>query len=268
MAYCYVENTRLFFDSSGEGRPVLLIHGAGQDTTSWRYNIPYLANTHRIIALDLPGHGKSEVVLPPVNATIDYAQYVCRVIEELRLDRPVLIGHSMGSGICLTAALEYDGELGGIIGVDGADKVTGVFGEEIHQAYVNAPMDLMLEMSMESFRSLCSQSTPSERVEEIAQDLLRIHPHVTAADTQAFNSFDLSDRSREIGVPVLLISGEDDFLVMPEMVHDTAGRIRGSKVVILDGVGHFPHTEAPDRFNREVGEFLASLEPEHTGGPG
>jgi pimeloyl-ACP methyl ester carboxylesterase len=120
-------------------------------------------------------------------------------------------------------------------------------------------MELMLEMSMESFRSLCSKKTPDERVEEIAQDLLRIHPPVTAADTQAFSSFDISDRSPEISVPVLLISGSDDFLVTPEMVRQTSERINGSKMVILKGVGHFPHTEAPDRFNNEVGEFLASL---------
>ena len=199
------------------------------------------------------------MVLPPINSTGEYARYVWDVIKELGLDRPVIMGHSMGSGICLSVALEHGAGLGGVVGVDGADTVVGVFAEEIHRAYIESPLELQLEMSMESFRSLCSNSTPEDRTEEIAQDLLRIHPSVTAADTQAFNSFDISDRSKEIGVPVLLISGSDDFLVTPEMVRETAGRITGSKVVILDGVGHFPHTEAPDRFNPAVGEFLASL---------
>lgn len=259
MAFCSIEGKRIFFESIGEGPPIVLIHGAGQDTTSWRYNIPVLAEHHQVVALDLPGHGKSEVLLPPINSTAEYARYVWSIIEELRLEKPVLMGHSMGSGICLTVALGHGIDLGGVVAVDGADKVVGVFADEIHQAYVSSPMDLMLEMSMESFRSLCSKSTPEGRIEEIAQDLLRIHPPVTAADTQAFNSFDISERSNGIGTPVLLISGEDDFLVTPEMVRETAGRIRNSKVVILEGVGHFPHTEAPDRFNPEVGEFLGSL---------
>ncbi|UCD56072.1 MAG: alpha/beta hydrolase [Candidatus Hydrogenedentota bacterium] len=258
MAFCYVRGKRIFFESEGEGSPIVLVHGAGQDTASWRYNIPYLEKSHRVVALDLPGHGKSEVLSPPVNSTSDFADYVWSFMGELCLERPALIGHSMGAGICLTVALKHGKELAGVVAVDGADKVTGVFGEEIHQAYLGASMELMLEMSAESFRALCSKSTPRDRVEEIAQDLLRIHPRVTAADTQAFNSFDISDRSHDIGAPVLFISGSDDFLVTPQMVHETAERIKGSREVILDGVGHFPHTEAPDRFNREAGEFLAS----------
>ncbi|NQU07436.1 MAG: alpha/beta hydrolase [Candidatus Abyssubacteria bacterium] len=259
MAFLYVGGRRIFFETAGDGPPLVLIHGAGQDTTSWRYNIPYLAKSHEVVAIDLPGHGKSELALPPINTTEEYARCVWDVIKRLRLERPVMMGHSMGSGICLEIALRHGQSLGGVVGVDGADKVVGVFGEEIHQAYIGASMELMLEMSMESFRSLCSKKTPDERVEEIAQDLLRIHPPVTAADTQAFSSFDISDRSPEISVPILLISGSDDFLVTPEMVRQTSERINGSKMVILEGVGHFPHTEAPDRFNNEVGEFLASL---------
>lgn len=259
MSFCHVEGKRIFFESEGNGRPIVLIHGAGQDTTSWRYNIPHFAESHRVVALDLPGHGKSEVVLPPINVTADYARCVWKFIEELRLERPVLMGHSMGSGICLTVALEHGEKIGGMVAVDGADKVVGVFAPEIYQSYLESPLELMLEMTMESFRSLCSKSTPQARIEEIAQDLLRIHPRVTAGDTQAFDSFDISSRSPSIKTPVLFISGSDDFLVTPEMVRASAKKIRGSKVVVLDGVGHFPHTEAPDRFNREVSEFLRAI---------
>lgn len=260
VAFCHVRGRRTYFESEGgAGFPVVLIHGAGQDTSSWRYNVPALAREHRVIAIDLPGHGKSEVLLPPISSTSDFADHVWNVIRKLRLERPVLMGHSMGAGICLAIALCHGADVRGVIAVDGADKVTGVFGEEIHRAYTHAPMELMLEMSMEGFRSLCSRSTPDARVEEIVRDLLRIHPHVTAADTLAFNSFDIRDRLAEIVTPVLLISGGDDFLVTPEMVRATAARITGSQVVILEGVGHFPHTEAPDRFNAEVVGFLATL---------
>jgi pimeloyl-ACP methyl ester carboxylesterase len=161
--------------------------------------------------------------------------------------------------VCLTVALEHGENVGGVVAVDGADRVVGVFADEIHAAFLGSSLELLLEMSMESFRSLCSSATPPERVEEIAQDLLRIYPPVTAADTQAFNSFDISASSGGIEAPVLLIAGVDDFLVTPEMVKDTAGRIKDSRVALLEGVGHFPHTEAPERFNEEVGRFLASL---------
>ena len=259
MAFCCVDGARVYYEAEGEGPPIVLVHGAGQDTTSWRYNAPHFAKSHMVVALDLPGHGKSEVPAPPISFTAEYARVVWGVIEELKLERPVLMGHSMGSGVCLTVALEHGKKIGGVVAVDGADRVVGVFAEEIHDAYLGSSLELMLEMSMESFRSLCSKATPSERVEEIAQDLLRIYPPVTAADTRAFSSFDISDRSGEIDAPVLLIAGADDFLVTPDMVKETALRIENSRVAILEGVGHFPHTEAPERFNEEVGRFLASL---------
>ena len=197
--------------------------------------------------------------MSPIGSTEEYADVVWKFILELGLDRPVVMGHSMGSGICLSVALNNGDGLGGVVGVDGADKVVGVFAEEIHRVYIDSSLELMIEMSMESFRSLCSKETPADRIEEIAQDLMRIHPRVTASDTRAFNSFDISDRSHKIDVPVLLISGSDDFLVTPDMVRETSDRISGSRVAILEGVGHFPHTEAPDRFNVEVGKFLDSL---------
>jgi pimeloyl-ACP methyl ester carboxylesterase len=212
-----------------------------------------------VLAIDLPGHGKSEVLFPPINETKDYARFVWRFIQELRLERPVLMGHSMGAGICMTVALEHGTKLGGIVPIDGAEKVVGVFDYDIHQAYLESPLELKLEMTMESFRSLCSKATPAKRVEEIAQDLLRIHPDVTAADTQAFNFFDISQQARLIDVPVLLISGADDFLVTPEMVRQTAKKMKNARAVALEGVGHFPHTEAPERFNEEASRFLASL---------
>lgn len=261
MAFCYLEQKRIFYECYGEGQPVLLVHGAGQDTASWRYNIPHFARTRRVFAIDLPGHGKSEVLLPPINQTSEYARFVWMFIRELGLDRPVLMGHSMGAGICMTVALEHGDSLGGIVPVDGAERVVGVFDHDIHQAYLDSPTDLKLEMTMESFRSLCSKATPAGRVEEIVQDLLRIHPKVTAADTQAFNSFDISADIHRIAVPVLLISGSDDFLVTPEMVERTGKKMKQSEVVVLEGVGHFPHTEAPERFNREVDRFLADLKP-------
>jgi pimeloyl-ACP methyl ester carboxylesterase len=261
MAFCYLEQRRTFYECAGEGAPVVLVHGAGQDTTSWRYNIPYFARTHQVFAIDLPGHGKSEVILPPINQTSDYARFVWNFIQEMRLERPVLLGHSMGAGICMTVALEHGDALAGIVPVDGAERVVGVFDRDIHQAYLDASLELKLEMTMESFRSLCSRATPAARIEEIAQDLLRIHPEVTAADTRAFNSFDISDKAHLIDAPVLLISGSDDFLVTPDMVRETGKKMRKSRVVVLDGVGHFPHTEAPERFNREAGAFLASLQP-------
>jgi len=63
MPFCYIDDTRIFYESTGEGGPIVLIHGAGQDTTSWRYNIPHFAKTHQVVAIDLNEDGALDLAI-------------------------------------------------------------------------------------------------------------------------------------------------------------------------------------------------------------
>src|SRR5262245_34889825 len=102
---------RIYFEEAGQGHPVVCLHTAGADTRQWRYvlNDPDFTNNHRMIAFDLPWHGKS---LPPggfetseyLLTTDHYMDIVLAVCAALRLDKPVLAGCSMGGRIALQLA--------------------------------------------------------------------------------------------------------------------------------------------------------------------
>jgi pimeloyl-ACP methyl ester carboxylesterase len=77
MPYCQVQETRTYYEEEGQGKAMVLVHGAGQDTLSWRFAIPYLSRKFRTIAVDLPGHGKS--LRSPkglIHRTEDYARFL------------------------------------------------------------------------------------------------------------------------------------------------------------------------------------------------
>ena len=122
---------RVYFEEAGRGIPLLCLHTAGSDGRQFRHlmNDPAVTDHFRILAFDLPWHGKST---PPAGwqdeeyklTTASYVDAVMTFIHALELERPVVMGCSMGGRIVLQLALEHARELGGVIGLDAAEHQT------------------------------------------------------------------------------------------------------------------------------------------------
>jgi pimeloyl-ACP methyl ester carboxylesterase len=97
---------RLWVEERGHGKPILLIHGLGANTYTWRKLVPDLARTHRVIAVDLKGFGRSDKPLDDAYGALDQAALLKRLIARRGLTDITLIGHSLGGGVAL--ALAYD----------------------------------------------------------------------------------------------------------------------------------------------------------------
>lgn len=106
---------KLFYEERGTGAPVLLIHGFGASTFTWRHIAPELAKTHRVIAVDLKGFGQSDKPFDDRYSVIDQAELLAQLIEDRDLRNLTIIGHSFGGGIALLLALESDQRLDGRI---------------------------------------------------------------------------------------------------------------------------------------------------------
>lgn len=104
-------------DHGGDGLPLLLLHGGGGDRSAWTRVVPLLAPQFRVVAYDAPGHGRSET--PPTWTTTTMSDAVRAVANTLELDRPVLVGHSMGGVTAVRYALA-GGRCRGIVCVEGA----------------------------------------------------------------------------------------------------------------------------------------------------
>ncbi|EZQ03184.1 alpha/beta hydrolase [Candidatus Acidianus copahuensis] len=106
MPYIYLEDVRLYYEIHGSGKPIVLIHHLGGSSKSWRDVVLPLSEEFMVIVYDLRGHGRSSV--PPLEYTIsDHARDLRNLIDYLRLDNPILVGHSIGSLIALEYSLQY-----------------------------------------------------------------------------------------------------------------------------------------------------------------
>src|ERR1700675_3556499 len=106
---------RLYVEEQGKGAPVLLIHGFGASTYTWRHVAPELAKTHRVIAVDLKGFGQSDKPFDSRYSVFDQAELLAQLIVDKDLRNLTLVGHSFGGGIALLLALEANERLEGRI---------------------------------------------------------------------------------------------------------------------------------------------------------
>ena len=106
---------KLFYQEEGKGPPLLLIHGFGASTYTWRYVAPELAQTHRVIAVDLKGFGQSDKPFDERYSVFDQAELLAQLIVDKDLRNLTLVGHSFGGGIALLLALEANQRLEGRI---------------------------------------------------------------------------------------------------------------------------------------------------------
>ncbi|MBV1694745.1 MAG: alpha/beta fold hydrolase [Hyphomicrobiales bacterium] len=96
---------RLHVVEAGRGRPIVLLHGIGGSAYSFRYMIPSLARTHRVVAIDLKGFGRSDKPLDGAYAVADHAAYVAAVMDRLGLRDAIVVGHSFGGAVALHLAV-------------------------------------------------------------------------------------------------------------------------------------------------------------------
>lgn len=249
MPYLHVDGVRIYYEAMLSGKPpVLVCHGAGQDTISWRFNLDTFADLFDVYALDLPGHGKSQ--LAPGGAIDDYGDfvpYVAGFMQQLKVKQYAFIGHSFAGGLGLHLALAHPDRVTALVLIDGTGCPSKAWGGDAFSIVSVNPVD-WLEVN---FRLICGPATDHARAEEIASDVRRCcAPEVALGDIAAFAKTDLRTRLGSIKVPVGFIHGEEDWSIPHELGRETQQLLGGKTAFrLLEGVGHFPHTERPDLFN-------------------
>ncbi len=240
---------RIYIEESGQGRPIVCLHTAGADARQYRrmQTDPEVISQFRVIAFDLPWHGKS---LPPEGWWTQeylltrelYVETVMAVIRALELERPIVIGCSMAGSLVLELARLHGGELGGVVGFSGAAKVQGRFQDWSLYPDINANQ----AVPAWTYALMAPQSPLSDR-KEVWWIYAQGGPGVYRGDTWFYShGLDLTGREHEIDTarcPVALFTGEYDFACSPEETEDTLARIPGAVGGRMADIGHFPVAE-------------------------
>ena len=246
---------RLYFEEAGEGIPLLCLHTAGSDGRQYRavLNDSSITRNFRVIAFDMPWHGKSS---PPEGwekedyrlTTGSYTAMIMAVARALRLERPVVMGCSIGGRIVLNLALEHARELRALIGLQSAAYVERYYDAgwldhpEVHGGRACGGLAY----------GLMSPLSPDAHKWETVWHYMQGGPGVFSGDLFFYQvEGDIRSRIGAIDTklcPLYMLTGEYDYSASPRDTEAAAARIPGAKVTIMKGLGHFPMSENPEAF--------------------
>jgi 3-oxoadipate enol-lactonase len=248
--------------SAGAGRPILFLHGVGGAARQFAPQLAYFGKTARAIAWDMPGYGGS-VPLPLV--TIDaLAAALGGFIRALGLERPVLVGHSLGGMIVQRLLAEAPHAASAVVLAQTSAAFGGgdpAWAEQFLRERLG-PLDegrSMAELAPGMVAAMIGDDADPEGI-ALAEDCLAHTPDATYRDSiQAMPGFDLRDALSRIAVPTLVLAGSRDRNAPPAGMERMAGRIPKGQFVVLEGHGHLAHLEQPSHFNAAVEAFLATM---------
>jgi pimeloyl-ACP methyl ester carboxylesterase len=256
---------RVYVEESGTGVPVVLQHTAGCDNRQWRHLLeaPEIIGQFRLIAPDLPFHGKS---VPPTSVewwNQDYTlteefliAFHLELADALQLDRPIFVGCSMGGHLGADLALSHPDRYRAVVCVEAALHSHGM---ERVLPYLYHP-EIGNDTKAGLMYTFCSPTSPEELKRETAWVYSQGAPSVFKGDLEYYLiEHDLTETARTIDtskIGVWILSGEYDWTAPPTAGALLAGEIEGSHFVTMQGVGHFPMSENPEVFKRVLVPIL------------
>jgi pimeloyl-ACP methyl ester carboxylesterase len=245
-----------------DGPSILFIHALSQNHLCWAKQYESaLADEFRLVAYDLRGHGMSEAPLEPEHYTDDrlWADDVAAIVEQLRLDRPVLVGWSYGAFVIGDYVRAYGQDrIAAIAFVGGAVKLgESAFGTLIGPGFLDHFVDLTaddLPTSIRAVRAFVRELTAKPLSADDFETALAWHMVVPARIRAclAAREIDLDDVLQTLEVPLLVAHGRADSIVLPAMAEHMLATSPVAEASWYEDAGHAPHLEDPERFNREL----------------
>ncbi len=253
-----------YLDFGTGDRALVFIHGWACDAGFWKMQFPAFETRARMLAVDLPGHGKSNA--PDVAYTIPYlASGVDAVIRQAGVSRVVLVVHSMGLGVGLELIRENPGRIAGIIVVDGAyfpneesDPETYAMMKDWHSAFVEALKGPGRQGAMTEFlETLFDPMTPQSLHDWVSERMLAANPKVARSAMAHFIDARIWDENPFDGPALAIYAVSPD--LPPNNAEVLAGWFGDLRYVEWVNVGHFIMLEKPGLVNGLIGSFLDDM---------
>ena len=261
----------LYTVERGSGPTVLLIHGFGTNTFTWRYVLPDLARDHRVVAVDLKGFGKSDKPFDERYSARDQAELLIQLILDRDLRDLTIIGHSYGGGVALLLGLEADARLKGrlsklvLLDTIAYPQSVPVFFRLLEAPVVSqvgvrmAPPDFQIRMALR----IAFYDNKKVGADEVAA---YSEPMKTAAGKHAIiqsarqivppDLDEIAARYESIALPTLILWGDHDRIVPLDVGLKLRREMPDAQLRIISECGHMPHEEQPEETMAEIRKFL------------
>jgi pimeloyl-ACP methyl ester carboxylesterase len=274
-AFIEVMGIDTYYEAVGpeDGQVVMLLHGLGGSTFSWRENMTALAEAgYRVIAYDRPPFGLTEKSETLNVSAPEQARFATALMDALGIESAVMVGHSAGGGVIAHFALQQPQRVDGLVFVAGAVGGTGApsgVGDALGfpPFYRWLRIGARLLMTPERYGGLLAgaYADPNVATPEIQAayaEVLQVRDwdvgFATLMRDSSGNGFDAA-RLEDLTQPALLIWGAADTWVPLARGEALAAALPNDELLVYDGIGHLPMEEAPERFNDNMIAWLAGL---------
>lgn len=265
------DGAKIYYEDRGEGHPILLVHGWLCSSKFWQKNVPELAKSFRVVAMDLRGHGNSSKILSG-HTLRQYGRDVRRVIEHLGLENTTLVGWSLGGAVVLSYYHQYctESRLSSLGLIDScpfpfsaAEWNNHVLRDHnfdrLHLTFALYTADPRKFAS--DFRDrMLRQKLPAAETDWIIGEMMKTPPWIAEAIYSDFVMTDLAKMLPMVHIPMVVMAGNSG--VFPNgigMGKALAGRAAHGTFVPFEHAGHMLFYEQPEKFDAALGGFIKSL---------
>jgi 3-oxoadipate enol-lactonase len=260
-----IGDTVLYYETFGEGYPLVLIRGLGSNADHWYEQAPVLSKEYRVIVFDNRGVARSSDPGGELSILM-MANDVLGLLDHLKINSAHVFGLSMGGMIAQELAIQYPERVGGLILASthcgGRHQVTAR--EEVRSVLMDMIHIASDESKLKAAACLFDKETLEKRPEVARRyseiSLKRpVSAKTLSKQWEAIQKHDAFDRLLRIKAPTLVLTGDGDLLIPPENSKNLAERIPGAELKIISGGGHQVLVEQPEACNAAVLGFLRSL---------
>jgi 3-oxoadipate enol-lactonase len=229
---------------------LLFIHGAGSSHFSWALQLVEFSKTNQCIAIDLSGHGKSEVNNGEASIDQGFAHEVAALVDHLDLQDFIIVGHSMGGGVAMSYVLNPAFRSpNALVLVDSSPDL-------------NLPKvvpGLLLEAVEEARRlnhHAFDEYAEKLHMKQYEKAMKYLDTIAMQRDLRACIKFDVTDSVSNINIPTFALVGDDDDVITPAIVKEYIEKIPRADLAVIRGADHLPMIEQPAEFNRLFRKFI------------
>jgi pimeloyl-ACP methyl ester carboxylesterase len=268
----------------GDGPPLVLLHGFADSADTWRRSLDLLARRgRRALAVDLPGYGRADMLDPDQPVLEQYRAFAAAAVRHASQDAQgapvILAGNSLGGAVALRAGEEADLPLAGIVpvapaGLDMPRWFRIIERDPFVRALLAAPVPLpevlVRTVVGEAYRALAFAAPRAAAAEVINSFTQHLHERDAVAAVLANGRRLLPELTLDtfalasIKIPVLLVWGDRDRMVTHEGSRHIMEALPETTYILLDGVGHCPQVEAPERFVSALEDFAMRHTPQRS----
>ncbi len=277
MPFVEVEDGRLYYDVSGKGPSLVLIHGAWASHEWWRWQVPDLSKDYQVLSIDVRGHGKSSP-LKRAYSVDGFTRDLESFLQKVGIDKVALVGWSMGGIISMEYCLNHPSKVRALILIATRGHRNPQMKRRIMFQYLQARLSLIMDFTSprkydraaEGFsgeqervkrevENMLSPTAPREAFDWVMADLTNNPRENYFEVAKSIWTWEAGEELKRINVPTLIMVGEKDSRTPPRFSHLLHAEIPNSRLVIVENASHCLALERPQVVNAEIIKFLKSL---------